>query len=144
MTAVAFDTLKLARKLEAAGFPAKQAADTSQALAEALTEEVASKSDISLLRSTVESQIAALRADIDAKITALRADIDAKITALRADIDAKISAFRAEMDAHVSALRAEIEAVRADMEKLEMRLTIKLGGMMVVAVGVVAALVKLL
>jgi len=35
--AVAFDTLKLARKLEAAGFAQKQAADTSEALAEALT-----------------------------------------------------------------------------------------------------------
>lgn len=100
MTAVAFDTLKLARKLEAAGFPAKQAADTSAAFAEVLTQELATKADITLLRADIESEIAGLR--------------------------------------------AEIAGLRADIEKLEMRITIKLGGMMVVAIGVVAALVKLL
>jgi hypothetical protein len=33
-----FDTLKFARKLEAAGFPQRQAADTAEALAESLGE----------------------------------------------------------------------------------------------------------
>ena len=36
MTVIAFDTLKLARKLEAAGFQPKQAADTAEALAESM------------------------------------------------------------------------------------------------------------
>ena len=35
-------------------------------------------------------------------------------------------------------------ATKADLERLEQRLTIRLGGMMVVAVGAVAVLVKLL
>ena len=35
-------------------------------------------------------------------------------------------------------------AARQDLKELELRLTIRLGSMMVVAVGVVAALVKLL
>ncbi len=39
----------------------------------------------------------------------------------------------------------ELEArLRHDMKELELRLTIRLGSMMVVAIGVVAALVKLL
>ena len=38
MLAVAFDTLKLARKLESAGMQPKQAQDMSAALAETLTE----------------------------------------------------------------------------------------------------------
>ena len=38
--AVAFDTLKLARKLEAAGFEQKQAADIAEALAEAMVSAV--------------------------------------------------------------------------------------------------------
>jgi hypothetical protein len=33
---IIFDTLKLARKLEAAGFPQKQAADITEALAQSL------------------------------------------------------------------------------------------------------------
>jgi hypothetical protein len=40
--------------------------------------------------------------------------------------------------------RHEIELVRRDLKELESRMTIKLGAMLVVAVGVVAALVKLL
>jgi hypothetical protein len=41
-------------------------------------------------------------------------------------------------------LAKEIEFIRRDLREMEQRLTIKLGGMLVVAVGVVAALVKLL
>lgn len=41
-------------------------------------------------------------------------------------------------------LGREIEFIRRDLREMEQRLTIKLGGMLVVAVGVVAALVKLL
>jgi len=40
MGAVPFDTLALARKLEAAGFDPKQAQDTAAALAEVLSEQV--------------------------------------------------------------------------------------------------------
>lgn len=38
MAVVTFDTLKLARRLEAAGFPPKQAADTAEALSETIGE----------------------------------------------------------------------------------------------------------
>jgi hypothetical protein len=38
MLAVAFDTLKLAQKLESAGFPAKQAQETSAAIAQSFSE----------------------------------------------------------------------------------------------------------
>lgn len=54
MTAIPFDTLKLARKLEAAGFPAKQAGDTAEALAEAMGEEVATRNDLMLLEQRLK------------------------------------------------------------------------------------------
>lgn len=76
MTAVPFDTLKLARKLEGAGFPAKQAGDTAEALAEAMA-------------------------------------------------------------------GAEL-ATKADLRDLEQRLTIRLGGMLVVATGVLLAAIRYL
>ena len=41
-------------------------------------------------------------------------------------------------------LKALEERLRRDMKELEFRLTIRLGSMMVIAVGAVAALVKLL
>ena len=51
MARITFDTLKLARKLEAAGFPQRQAADTAAALAQSLGEvsDLATKADLAEL-----------------------------------------------------------------------------------------------
>lgn len=51
MGAVPFDTLALARKLEAAGFSPQQAQDTAAALAEVPSEQIATKHDINELRA---------------------------------------------------------------------------------------------
>jgi hypothetical protein len=57
MNALTFDTLKLARKLEAAGFSSEQAAGASAALAETLREVpgVASKEDVLRLEAKIEA-----------------------------------------------------------------------------------------
>jgi hypothetical protein len=96
--AMPFDTLKLARRLEAAGFPPQQAGDMAEAIAEALSE-LATQADIAALKA----DIAALRAELKADIAALEARVDAKLEILKRDV------------------------------------TIRLGSMMVVAVGVILA-----
>jgi hypothetical protein len=57
MNALTFDTLKLARKLEAAGFSPQQAAGASAALAETLGEAsgVATKEDVLRLEAKIEA-----------------------------------------------------------------------------------------
>ena len=111
MGAVPFDTLKLARRLESAGFPPKQAGDTAEALAEAMSGAELATADIGLVRA----EIAAVRTGLKAEIAAVRAEI---------------AAVRAE-------LKAEIELLRRD-------LTIRLGGMIVVAVGIILAAIRYL
>jgi len=105
MNAVPFDTLKMAQRLEAAGFPAPQAAGASEALAEAL-----------------------VGADL-----ATRADI----SAARAELRGEIGSLRTEMKGEFSLVRSEIELIRRDI-------TIRLGGMMVVGFGVLAAIIRLM
>jgi len=87
MSALTFDTLKFARRLQAAGMEQRLAEEQAEALAEAL-----------------------------------------------------------EANLENLATKADIADLRRDMQLMEQRLIIKLGSMMVVAVGVVAALalVKLL
>ena len=120
MGAVPFDTLKLARRLESAGFPPRQAGDTAEALAEAMAgAELATTADL-----------AALRAELKAEIAALRAELKAEIAAVRAELKAEIAAVRAE-------LKAEIELLRRD-------LTIRFGSMLVVAVGILRAAIRYL
>ena len=91
-----FDTLKLARRLEATGFAAQQAGDMAEAIAEALSA-LATKADLAALRAELKADIAALRAE----------------------------------------LKADVEILKRDM-------TIRLGSMMVVAVGVILAGFKLI
>ena len=67
MATITFDTLKLARKLEAAGFAHKQAADTSAALAESLGEvrDFATKSDLAELKAELKAD---LRSELNAQL----------------------------------------------------------------------------
>lgn len=66
MSSITFDTLKLAQRLEAAGFPPKQAAETAQALAESLGQvsTLATKADVEKATTELKVLIAESKADI--------------------------------------------------------------------------------
>lgn len=69
MTAITFDTLKYAERLEAGGVPPQQAKAEAHALAEVLSSsEVASARDIERL----EGKIELLRSDLNGKFTLLQ------------------------------------------------------------------------
>lgn len=80
MLAVAFDTLKLARKLESAGMQPKQAQDTSAALSESFSEwlslgNIATREDIQEVKATLGGKIDSLEARLDVKVAETRAEI---------------------------------------------------------------------
>jgi hypothetical protein len=54
--AMPFDTLKLARRLESAGFPAQQAGDMAEAIAEAISELV-TKADLQTAMRDLEQRL---------------------------------------------------------------------------------------
>ena len=64
MALPAFDTLKLAQRMEAAGMSPPQAAGFAEALSEGMTSELATKSDLGELRAWAQSEFAAVRAEI--------------------------------------------------------------------------------
>lgn len=64
----AFDTLKLADRLQSAGFTPEQARGTASAPSEALTADFATKNDVVGLRFELTAEIAKVRTEIaDAK-----------------------------------------------------------------------------
>lgn len=77
MATITFDTLKLARKLEAAGFPHAQAADTAEALADSLGEVsgLATKADLVELKVELKADMAELRTELKTEMAELRAEI---------------------------------------------------------------------
>jgi len=126
MNAVPFDTLKMAQRLEAAGFAAPQAAGAAEALAEALTSvDLVTKGDMN-----------ALRTELKADIGSLRSELKADIGSLRSELKADIGSLRSELKGDIASLRSDIELLRRDM-------TIRLGGMLVVGFGVLAVIIRL-
>jgi hypothetical protein len=67
MAEVQFDTLKLARRLEATGFPTQQVGDMAEAIAEALAQ-LATKADIAALRAELTADIEILKRDITLRL----------------------------------------------------------------------------
>ena len=112
---VAFDTLRAARKLrDEGGFDERQAAILVDTFAEGMTETLATKADL-------ESTEGSLRAEIEKSEAALRNDLE-----------------KSE-----AALRGEFKTLRGEMRELEQRMTIRLGAMMMGAVALIVALIKL-
>ena len=116
---VALDTLAYVRHLESAGVPRAQAEAHAEAVASFAGDTLPTKRDL---------------LEVEARLRAEIRELDIRLSG-RMDLqDAGLS----DQHAHGAG-----EAVRARIEQLEGRMTIKLGGMLVAAVGIVAVLVKL-
>lgn len=108
MSAVPFDALKLARKLEASGMGNAMAAGTAEALAEAMSgAELATKADVAVTNAAVAT--------------------------LRVELKSDISNLRTELKTEIGSSRTEF---KLDLELLRRDIIIKLGSMLVISVGI--------
>lgn len=80
MASVPFDTLELARRLEAAGFPAKQAQDVSAALASTMAADLITRADLAPLAT--KADLAETKADLLRWMVGLLLGQAALVTAL--------------------------------------------------------------
>jgi hypothetical protein len=86
MVTIAFDTLKLARKLEAAGFAREQASAAAEAIAEVLGEAIVTQDYLDHRLGETEARIAAVESGLRAHITTVEANLRAHIAEVRADL----------------------------------------------------------
>ncbi len=144
MGAVAFDTLKFAKRLKEAGFSEQQAEALAEAEAELFEAHLATKQDI----ASLERQAEGIRAELKREIEEVRVELKREIEEVRVELKREIEEVRVKLKRDLAEVQRRIEEVRVefqrDLKDLEYRMVIKLGAMLVVAVGVVAALVKLL
>ena len=115
------DTLEIAKRLRSAGFDDMQS--------EAITGALRDVHDADLSRLASKEDIAAVRSEI----VALRSELSGEIASVRSELRAEIAALRSELSADIKMVRSEIEILRRD-------LTIRLGGMIVVLGGFLAAI----
>ncbi|PPK46850.1 hypothetical protein B0G57_102445 [Trinickia symbiotica] len=64
MTAIVFDTLAYAEKLEAAGFTHEQAKGQAHALREIIDDQIATKQDLAALDASVSARLAETKAEL--------------------------------------------------------------------------------
>jgi predicted phage-related endonuclease len=102
--------------------------------------EVGLKRDMKEMETRLDGKIAELARDMKEMETGLKRDMKEMETRL----DGKIAELARDMKEMDGRLRHDLEVMRLEARDLERRMTIKLGALMVVAVSVVAALVKLL
>lgn len=98
--AVAFDTLKLAQRLEAAGMPPGQAQGTAAALAEAMTATIASTADLREAELRLSGEIREAEARLRGEIMGLRGEVheaDGRLRTEIASVRAEIANLRAEL-----------------------------------------------
>ena len=114
MAAIAFDTMKLVRRLEAAGMDQPQATGVAEALAETMVVEPATRADLQHLDARLTGEIAALRTDMQR--------LDARLTG-------EIAGLRSDMQRLDGRLTGEIATLRMDMQRLDSRLTGEIAGL---------------
>jgi len=136
------DRLTLAHAIEDAGIERTRAEALAGAILEAIQDNVATKIDIRELRGETKE----LRAELKADIQELRAELKADIQELRAETKAEIQELRSEVSqlgtslrAEMATLRADMATLRADMALIEHRLLARLGGLIVVLLGLLFA-----
>ena len=110
-----FDTLAYAEKLKAAGIPNPQARAHAEGLLTLVEQNLATKTDIELLRRDMKELETGLRRDMKELETGLRRDIK------------------------------ELEiGLRHELKEIESRMTMRLGGLIVAGVGALAVLMRIL
>ncbi|HUB50122.1 MAG TPA: hypothetical protein VMB73_34560 [Acetobacteraceae bacterium] len=111
--AFAFDTLGYAKRLRDAGVPAKEAEAHAEAAREFIMTELVTKSDLDVTRRELEASMDIREQHLTALITTTRHELETRIHRLESRFEA-----------------------------MELRLTIRMGGMMAIAVAILAALIK--
>jgi hypothetical protein len=108
------------------------------------------KADIGAVRTDLSADVGTLRTDLSADVGTLRTDLSADIRAVRVDLGADIVASEARVMAVIAAFKSDVDRrfeasdanFNAKLELLRRDMTIKLGGMLIVATGVILAALR--
>ena len=108
MTVTAFDTLKLAVRLEAAGFSAAQAAGVAEALVETVVADPATRSDLTKLETALRGDMVKLEAGLRGDMVKLETGLRGDMNVLRGDLVKLEAALRGEMTAGFAMVKVDI------------------------------------
>ena len=111
MSTASFDTMEAAEALTRAGLPEPQAKAIAITVRKAVSEGVATKSDVGALRAELKGDIGELRTELKSDIGALKAELKGDIGELRTELKGDIG----ELKGDIGELRGEVGAVKAEL-----------------------------
>ena len=138
--AFAFDTLAYVRRLRDGGIPAQAAEVHADAAREFIMTEVATRSDLEVLRRELETSFShrfdLLEASISSNVERLEASISSNVQRL----EASDTSLREDMKEGFLSVRRDMASA---LKNVEDRMTVKMGFMFATAIGILAAIIKL-
>ncbi len=119
MSTISFDTHTFVKRLTQAGMPEAQAEVLADSQSQLIDDKLATKHDLN---------------ELEARLTHDIKELETRLTHDIKELEARLTRDIKELEARLT----------HNLNELALRLTIRLGSMLVVAIGVVATLVKLL
>ncbi len=108
MSTAAFDTLKLARRLEASGMTGQQAAGVAEALAETMVADPATRTDLLKLEHALRGDVKELEAKLRGDMKDLESTLRGDVQGLRGELHTEIAKLRGEMVAGFATVKIDI------------------------------------
>jgi hypothetical protein len=130
--AYTFDSLGYAKRLRDGGVPQDQAEAHAEAARDFMMPELATKADV-----------LAIKTDLLATEQRLGTEFRTGIGELQTELRTGIAELQTELHTSVAELRTSVSEVRTSNETLALRLTVRLGTVIVVGFGVLAAILKI-
>jgi hypothetical protein len=155
---VRFDTLSFARRLTEAGEKKEVAEAHALALKEFLMDNLATRDDLLLTKeelsremtdghASLRREIIEVRDTLRREIIEVRDTLRREIADVRDKLGKEITDVRDNLSREITDVRKDLVTLREDMRKdidvMGLKLTVHMGGMLVVAVGALATLSKL-
>ena len=86
MNAIAFDTLRFVKRLQAAGYTSEQAEAQAEAYAEATADILVTKPDLELAKHELQQSVSEVKHELQQSISEVNAHIETSAASLRAEI----------------------------------------------------------
>ena len=148
-----FDTLRAAHRLrDEAGFDETQATVLVLTFAEGFAERFPTKGDLQGVDTSIRIELkrveTSIRGDMEQLQAAIRGDMEKMETSIRGDMEKMETSIRGDMEKMETSIRGDMgkieTSVRTGLRDLENRMTIRMGGLMVIGIGVLLSLQRFL
>ena len=132
-TPATFDTHAAVKQFLAAGFSERQAEVVVEAMRDLGFGHLATKQDVKELRQEMAQELQGIRQEIKD----LEKETKQEFQKVRQEMAQEFQGVRQEIKDLEKETKREFQSVRQDMKDLENRLIIKMGAMLIVAVGII-------